>query len=226
MKSTRNSDIAVSSPRVSRAWTGRKPRTHRPRCGVSPPPALHSALNSVSSSPTTVSTPSPASAPRLPTAQRRTAPPTRPHGDCFAVPDDLVEVPADPRPRRGDDQDDQNPVRDASPMSTKPKNPPRALTVPQAAQLMALLTYDDRAGPRCGQQCAERRVSKTGKPGRARTRCRISFHRTRSWWRRSLTPSRPGSSSWSRSSRIRRTSAASAGWASSRSVNSVRASSA
>ena len=39
----------------------------------------------------------------------------------------------------------QNPVRDTSPISTKPKNPPRALTVPQAAQLMALLTYDDRA---------------------------------------------------------------------------------
>jgi hypothetical protein len=39
----------------------------------------------------------------------------------------------------------QNPVRDASPISTKPKNPPRALTAPQAAQLMALLTYDDQA---------------------------------------------------------------------------------
>jgi hypothetical protein len=72
------------------------------------------------------------------------------------VPDDLVEVPADPCPRRGDDQDDENPAPGASPMSTKPNNPPRALTVPQAAQLMALLTYDDQAGPRCGQQCAER----------------------------------------------------------------------
>jgi hypothetical protein len=41
-------------------------------------------------------------------------------------------------------------------MSTKPKLPPRALTVPQTAQLMALLTYDDQAGPRSGQQCAER----------------------------------------------------------------------
>ena len=33
----------------------------------------------------------------------------------------------------------QNPVRETSPISTRPKNPPRALTVPQAAQLMAML---------------------------------------------------------------------------------------
>ena len=39
----------------------------------------------------------------------------------------------------------QNPVRDASPISTKPKNPPRAFTAPQATQLMAALTYDDQA---------------------------------------------------------------------------------
>jgi integrase len=39
----------------------------------------------------------------------------------------------------------QNPVRDTSPISTKPKSPPRALTAQQAAQLMALLTYDDQA---------------------------------------------------------------------------------
>lgn len=38
----------------------------------------------------------------------------------------------------------QNPVHETSPISTKPKNPPRAFTVPQAAQLMALLTYDDQ----------------------------------------------------------------------------------
>ena len=49
----------------------------------------------------------------------------------------------------------QNPVRDASPISTKPKNAPRAFTAPQAAQLMAALTYDDQAvardlpGPGC-----------------------------------------------------------------------------
>jgi hypothetical protein len=34
MKSTRSSDMAVSFPWVLRAWTGREPRTHRPRCGV------------------------------------------------------------------------------------------------------------------------------------------------------------------------------------------------
>jgi hypothetical protein len=34
MKSTRSSDMAVSFPRVSRAWTGREPQTHRPRRGV------------------------------------------------------------------------------------------------------------------------------------------------------------------------------------------------
>ena len=39
----------------------------------------------------------------------------------------------------------QNPVREASPISTMPKNPPRAFTAPQAAQLMAALTYDDQA---------------------------------------------------------------------------------
>lgn len=39
----------------------------------------------------------------------------------------------------------QNPVRDTSPISTKPKKAPRALSVPQAAQLMAMLTYDDQA---------------------------------------------------------------------------------
>ena len=39
----------------------------------------------------------------------------------------------------------QNPVRDASRISTKPKNPPRALSVPQATQLMAAVTYDDQA---------------------------------------------------------------------------------
>jgi integrase len=39
----------------------------------------------------------------------------------------------------------QNPVRDTSSISNKPKNPPRALTAPQAAQLMALITYDDQA---------------------------------------------------------------------------------
>jgi hypothetical protein len=39
----------------------------------------------------------------------------------------------------------QNPVREASPISTKPKNAPRAFTAPQAAQLMAALTYDDQA---------------------------------------------------------------------------------
>jgi hypothetical protein len=31
MKSTRSSDMAVSLPWASRAWTGRKPRSHRPR---------------------------------------------------------------------------------------------------------------------------------------------------------------------------------------------------
>ncbi len=40
---------------------------------------------------------------------------------------------------------EQNPVRETSPISTKPKNPPRALTEPQALQLKALLTYDDQA---------------------------------------------------------------------------------
>ena len=39
----------------------------------------------------------------------------------------------------------QNPVREASPISTMPKNPPRAFTARQAAQLMAALTYDDQA---------------------------------------------------------------------------------
>jgi integrase len=39
----------------------------------------------------------------------------------------------------------QNPVRETSPISTKPKNPPRALTAPQAVQLMAALTYDGQA---------------------------------------------------------------------------------
>jgi Phage integrase, N-terminal SAM-like domain len=39
----------------------------------------------------------------------------------------------------------QNPVRDALRISTKPKNPPRALSVPQATQLMAAVTYDDQA---------------------------------------------------------------------------------
>jgi integrase len=40
---------------------------------------------------------------------------------------------------------EQNPVRETSPISTKPKNPPRALTETQALQLKALLTYDDQA---------------------------------------------------------------------------------
>ena len=35
MKSTRSSDMAVSFPRVSRAWTSRGPRTHRVRSVVS-----------------------------------------------------------------------------------------------------------------------------------------------------------------------------------------------
>src|SRR4029450_8967751 len=35
MKSTRSSDMAVSLPRVSGAWTGRGPRTHRVRSVVS-----------------------------------------------------------------------------------------------------------------------------------------------------------------------------------------------
>lgn len=38
-----------------------------------------------------------------------------------------------------------NPVRETSPISTKPKNPPRALTQAQALQLLAWLTYDDQA---------------------------------------------------------------------------------
>src|SRR4051812_22072708 len=38
MKSTRSSDMAASFPRVSRAWTGREPRIHRLRCGVTRKP--------------------------------------------------------------------------------------------------------------------------------------------------------------------------------------------
>ena len=40
---------------------------------------------------------------------------------------------------------ERNPVREASPISTKPKNPPRALTEAQALQLRAMLTYDTKA---------------------------------------------------------------------------------
>ena len=39
---------------------------------------------------------------------------------------------------------EQNPVPETSPISTKPKNPPRALTEAQALQLKALLTCDAR----------------------------------------------------------------------------------
>jgi integrase len=38
-----------------------------------------------------------------------------------------------------------NPCRETGAISTKPKHPPRAFTVAQALQLMALLTYDDLA---------------------------------------------------------------------------------
>lgn len=38
-----------------------------------------------------------------------------------------------------------NPVRQVSPISTKPKRPPRALDETQALQLLALLSYDNRA---------------------------------------------------------------------------------
>jgi integrase len=38
-----------------------------------------------------------------------------------------------------------NPCRETSAISTKPKKAPRALTIPQALQLLALLTYDDQA---------------------------------------------------------------------------------
>ena len=38
-----------------------------------------------------------------------------------------------------------NPVRDTSPISTKPKKPPRSFTEAQGLQLLALLTYDDQA---------------------------------------------------------------------------------
>ena len=40
---------------------------------------------------------------------------------------------------------EQNLVRETTPISTKPKNPPRAFTEPQALQLKALLSYDDQA---------------------------------------------------------------------------------
>jgi integrase len=38
-----------------------------------------------------------------------------------------------------------NPVRETSPISTKPKKPPRSFTEPQALQLLAFLTYDGQA---------------------------------------------------------------------------------
>ena len=41
-----------------------------------------------------------------------------------------------------------NPVRETSSISTKPKKPPRSFTEPQALQLLAFLTYDDRASAR------------------------------------------------------------------------------
>src|SRR3954447_15766266 len=49
MKSTRSSDTAVFFPRVSRALTGREPRTHRPRCGVTrnPSPRQYTSRNCV-----------------------------------------------------------------------------------------------------------------------------------------------------------------------------------
>lgn len=40
---------------------------------------------------------------------------------------------------------DRNPVRDVGGVDTKPKTAPRALSIAQARQLMALLTYDDEA---------------------------------------------------------------------------------
>ena len=40
---------------------------------------------------------------------------------------------------------DANPVREASPISTKPKKAPRALTEAQALQLLAFLSYDEQA---------------------------------------------------------------------------------
>jgi integrase len=38
-----------------------------------------------------------------------------------------------------------NPIRDASPLSTKPKTPPRSFSEAQALQLLAFMTYDDQA---------------------------------------------------------------------------------
>jgi integrase len=40
---------------------------------------------------------------------------------------------------------ERNPVRDTGPISTKPKRPPRALTIEQVVDLRAWLTYDDAA---------------------------------------------------------------------------------